>query len=182
MAMVSVRSVAVALGLFVCLSACAAQPRAAVRPAKPAGAPSQKALGGTIESQDKALGAALVVLNLAPSPEHHRAVAGEYRRLGILDAAFDHLTAATRLDPRDAAAYDARARIWRDWGFPELGMADSARAVFFAPNSAAAHNTWGTLLAAAGFNAEAKREFEAALALDPQAAFARANLCRVGGC
>ena len=39
-----------------------------------------------------------------------------------------------------------------------------------------------SVLAAAGFNAEAKREFEAALALDPQAAFARANLCRVGGC
>ena len=99
-----------------------------------------------------------------------------------MDAAFDHLTAATRLDPRDAAAYDARARIWRDWGFPELGMADSARAVFFAPNSAAAHNTWGTLLAAAGFDAEARREFEAALALDPHAAFARANLCSLGGC
>src|SRR4029450_5681722 len=109
-------------------------------------------------------------------------VAKEYRRLGIMDAAFDHLTAATRLDPRDAAAYDARARIWRDWGFPELGMGDSARAVFFAPRSAAAHNTRGTLLAAAGLEVEARREFEKALALDPNAGFARANLCRVGGC
>ena len=61
-------------------------------------------------------------------------------------------------------------------------MGDSARAVFFAPRSAAAHNTRGTLLAAAGLEVEARREFEKALALDPNAGFARANLCRVGGC
>ena len=99
-----------------------------------------------------------------------------------MDTAFDHLSAATRLDPRDAAAYDARARIWRDWGFPELGMGDSARAVFYAPRSAAARNTRGTLLAAAGWKAEALREFEAALALDPEASFARENVCRLVGC
>jgi Flp pilus assembly protein TadD len=61
-------------------------------------------------------------------------------------------------------------------------MADSARAVFFAPQSAAAYNTRGTLLAAVGLDADARREFEKALAIDPNAAFARANLCRVGGC
>ena len=121
-------------------------------------------------------------LALVPTPAHHRAVADEYRRLQILDAAFDHLSAATRLNPQDAAAYDARARIWRDWGHPELGMADSARAVFYAPRSAAAHNTRGTLLAAAGLKEEALREFEAALALDPNASFARVNLCRLVGC
>jgi tetratricopeptide (TPR) repeat protein len=139
-------------------------------------------VAGTIESQDKRLAAALVLLTVAPTADQHRAVAEEYRRLGILDTAFDHLTAATELDPRDAAAYDARARIWRDWGFPELGMGDSARAVFYAPRSAAAHNTRGTLLAAAGFEAAARQAFETALALDPDAEFARANLCRLGGC
>ena len=140
------------------------------------------ALGGTIESQDPALAAALLRLALMPTPAHHRAVADEYRRLQVLDAAFDHLSAATRLNPQDAAAYDARARIWRDWGYPQLGMADSARAVFYAPRSAAAHNTRGTLLAAAGLKEDALREFEAALALDPEAAFAQINKCRLVAC
>jgi tetratricopeptide (TPR) repeat protein len=142
----------------------------------------QKAMGATVEAQDPALAAALLRVALIPTPAHHRAVADEYRRLQILDAAFDHLSAATRLNPRDAAAYDARARIWRDWGFPEMGMADSARAVYYAPRSAAAHNTRGTLLAAAGFKEDALREFEAALALDPGASFARVNKCRLAGC
>jgi tetratricopeptide (TPR) repeat protein len=139
-------------------------------------------MGTTVEAQDPALAAALLRLALVPTPAHHRAVADEYRRLRILDAAFDHLSAATRLNPRDAAAYDARARIWRDWGFPQLGMGDSARAVFYAPRSAAAHNTRGTLLAAAGLKEEALREFEAALALDPDASFARVNWCRLVSC
>ena len=177
------RSIPVAVSLVVCLSGCSAAHPASLRPdVRPTDGASRKTFGNTIESQDRALGTALLVLTIAPTAQHHRAVAHEYQRLGILDAAFDHLTAATRLDPRDAAAYDARARIWRDWGFPELGMADSARAVFYAPWSAAAHNTRGTLLAAIGLEADARREFERALALDPDAAFARANLCRVGGC
>jgi Tfp pilus assembly protein PilF len=129
---------------------------------------SSKQLSMTVEAADPALAAVLLALRMAPSAAGHRAAAAEYRRLGILDTAFDHLTAATRLDPRDAAAYDARARIWRDWGFPQMGMGDAARAVYYAPRSAAAHNTWGTLLAAAGRQAEARRQFE--LALDLRAA------------
>ena len=170
------RCLAVGLFVLVCLPGCALKPRPVTSAAV------LKTMGGTVEGQDPALSAALLLLTLAPTPEHHRAVADEYRRLRIMDTAFDHLSAATRLDPRDAAAYDARARIWRDWGFPELGMGDSARAVFFAPRSAAAHNTRGTLLAAAGLKAEALREFEAALVLDPEASFARENVCRLVGC
>ena len=175
------RSAAVAIVVVVCLSGCSMRHRSSVLPT-PSQSKSRTLLGGTIESQDPALSRALLALNFVPSAPHHRAVADEYRRLGILDAAFDHLTAATRLDPRDAAAFDARARIWRDWGFPELGMTDSARAVFLAPRSAAARNTRGTLLAAAGLEEDARREFKTALELDPNAEFARANLCRVGGC
>jgi tetratricopeptide (TPR) repeat protein len=166
--------------LLACAAGCSTHPRPALRPMPSASV--QNALGATVEAQDPALAAALLRLAVIPTSAHHRAVAAEYRRLHILDAAFDHLSAATRLNPRDAAAYDARARIWRDWGFPELGMADSARAVFYAPRSAAAHNTRGTLLAAAGFTEDALREFEAALALDPGASFARVNKCRLVGC
>lgn len=165
---------AVAVLVLMCVSGCSLHARPT--------APVQSALGATVEAQDPALSAALLRLAVVPSPAHHRAVAAEYRRLEILDAAFGHLSAATRLNPRDAAAYDARARIWRDSGHPELGMADCARAVFYAPKSAAARNTRGTLLAAAGLKQEALREFEAALALDPNASFARENLCRLVGC
>jgi tetratricopeptide (TPR) repeat protein len=138
--------------------------------------PVQKALGATVESQNPTLSAALLTLRLRPSAASHRDVATEYRRLRIDDAAFDHLTAATRLDPEDAAAYDELARIWRDWGFPQMGMADAARAVFFAPTSAATHNTRGTLLARLGQMAAARRDFETALSLDPSAEYAAANL------
>jgi Flp pilus assembly protein TadD len=91
--------------------------------------------------------------------------------------AFDHLTAATRLDPSDAAAYDARARIWRDWGFAHLGVGDATRAVYHAPDSAEAHNTRGTLLAVLGQTDAARQEFERAVQLDQGATFAKTNLC-----
>lgn len=169
--------VIVALALT-CASACSGR----ARPQLPPQANRSQTLGATIESIDSGLAAALLQLAAVPTAEHHRAVADEYRRLKILDAAFDHLSAATRLDPRDAAAYDARARIWRDWGAPHLGLADSTRAVYYAPRSATAHNTRGTLLAAAGMKAEAAHEFEVALEIDPSASFARTNLCQLVAC
>jgi Flp pilus assembly protein TadD len=122
------------------------------------------------------LAAALLRLQIDPSADRHRSVASAYRRLRIDDAAFDHLKAATRLDPEDAIAYDGLARIWRDWGFPELGLPDAARAVFYAPRSAEARNTRGTLLAAVGQTDAARRDFTAALTLDPDARYAAANL------
>ena len=56
-------------------------------------------------------------------------MAGEYRRLGVLDLAHAQFTAAVRADPADAASFDALARIWRDWRFPHLGIEDAYRAV-----------------------------------------------------
>ena len=83
----------------------------------------------SVESQDPALAAALLRLAAHPSAEAHEAVSVEYRRLGLLEDAYTHVTAAATLEPRDARAYEMRARIWRDWGFPSSGMADAARAV-----------------------------------------------------
>lgn len=160
--------------LLVCTQACASHQRSSRSADR-----RTQVVGATVETRDPLLAAVLTQLALVPSAAHHRAVATEYRRLGILDTAFDHLTAATRLDPRDAAAYDARARIWRDWGYPGMGMPDAARAIYFAPRSAAAHNTFGTLLAAAGLIEQARHEFQVALSLDPEAGFARANLLRL---
>lgn len=133
----------------------------------------------SVESQDPALAAALLRLALHPSAEAHEAVSLEYRRLGLLEDAYTHVTAAAALEPRDARAYEMRARIWRDWGFPSSGMADAARAVYYAPHSASAHNTWGTLLTGTGWLVDARREFDRARSLDPTGAYAQTNLCYV---
>ena len=117
----------------------------------------------TLENTDRALSAALLRAAVAPTPEAHRAVGDRYRALGILDMAYDHYLRASQMDRTDSAAYEGLARIWRDWGFPALGAADASRAVFYAPASASAHNTWGTVLTATGHHVDARREYERAV-------------------
>lgn len=131
----------------------------------------------TLEAQDPVLAKALLLLEAAPSAARHRAVADAYLRLGISDQAHEHLSAAVKLEPRDAASWDRMARIWRDWGLPHLGLTDAHRAVYFAPKSPVVHNTLGTVLHAMGRHDEARAEFERALQLDPAAAYALNNLC-----
>ncbi len=104
----------------------------------------------TLEAQDPVLAKALLLLEAAPSAARHRAVADAYMRLGISDQAHEHLSAAVKLEPRDAASWDRMARIWRDWGLPHLGLTDAHRAVYFAPASPVVHNTLGTILHALG--------------------------------
>jgi tetratricopeptide (TPR) repeat protein len=133
----------------------------------------------TAETHDPVLQSALTRLAVAASPESHRRVALAYYRLGIRDLAFDHFQAAVRLERSDAAAWDGMARVWRDWGFPQLGLSDAHRAVFYAPRSAAARNTLGTLLQALGNRKDARREYERAVTLNPRAAWAYNNLCNL---
>lgn len=134
----------------------------------------------TIEGEDLGLATALADLKKGPNAAAYRVVASEYSRLGVLDMAWDNLTLAIDLAPKDAASYDARARVWRDWGQSGLGLADAARAVYYEPTSAAAHNTLGTLLFALGQLDEAQSRFEIAMALAPDAAWIRSNLCYTG--
>jgi tetratricopeptide (TPR) repeat protein len=104
--------------------------------------------------------------------------AGEhYRAAGALSAAYGHYAAALAHDRRDASSYEGLARVWRDWGLPALGLPDAHRAVYFAPDSASAHNTVGTLLAALGRFDAADRAFARAAELDPVAAWAWSNRC-----
>jgi tetratricopeptide (TPR) repeat protein len=131
----------------------------------------------TVEAWDPRLSSALLALAIGPTAERHRTVAVEYRRLGILDMAYSNFTQAVGLDPRDAAAHEGLARIWRDWGFPHLGVADALKAVRLAPTSASAANTYGTLLAAVGQLDAARTWYERALALDAGASYALNNLC-----
>ena len=83
------------------------------------------------------------------------------------------------LNPRDAEAYEGLARVWRDWGLPHLGVGDAHRATFYAPQSAAMHNTYGTMMQALGRYKDAKAAYELASTLDPSAAYAVNNLCYV---
>src|SRR5204863_3932219 len=63
------------------------------------------------------------------------------------------------------------------WGIPSMAMADARRAVFYAPRSAMAANTVGTVFQALGDFAEAKRWYAQAINLDPAAWYALNNLC-----
>jgi tetratricopeptide (TPR) repeat protein len=146
----------------------------AAAPPKPV---APKAIAVSLEAWDPQLAASLTALAVAPSAEAHRRVALEYRRLEVLDQAHAHLTRAIELDPRNASALDARARIWRDWGFPELGLADARDAVALVPESPEAANTLGTLLEATHHLSEARVWYQRALTLDTHATYALNNLC-----
>jgi len=157
------------------------RPEAARRAAEAiaAATPSAQPDVPTLEGEDRVLAAALLDLERGPTAPRHRAAGDAYRRAGVLDKAHEHYTAAIRLDPADAVSWDARARIWRDWGFPNLGLPDARRAVYFAPSSAEAANTLGTIHYVLGQPDAALLAFERAASLAPGAAWARRNLCRV---
>jgi Flp pilus assembly protein TadD len=131
----------------------------------------------TLESLRPRLAAAAAAAAFAPSPETLRAAAAEYARAGVNDRAFEYLNRSIALAPRDAAGYDALARLWRDSGFPQLGLGDAYRAIYYAPDSSIAHNTLGTLLQSLGHREAARRAYERALGLEPTAVYALNNLC-----
>jgi len=133
--------------------------------------------GQTLETSDPRLFAALARLAGANTAANHVAVATEYRRLHVLDLAYRHLSDAVKLDSSNADAYEAQARIWRDWGFARLGLGEAYRAVYLAPDSPAAANTLGTLLEALGRTRDARVWYRRALALDPKAVYALNNDC-----
>ena len=131
----------------------------------------------TVEGLNPDLANVLAFAAALPSPQAYRAVAYQYRRLGILDRAHQYLQSALLLQPQDAATYDALARMWRDSGYPNFALGDAYRAVYFAPSSPAVHNTLGTVLQALGRRALARAEYERAINLDPGATYALNNLC-----
>jgi len=131
----------------------------------------------TLESTDQRLTAALAHLAATPTAQAHRQVALEYRRLRVLDHAEEHFGAALKLDPKDTVSRDGMARIWRDWGFPQMALPQARRAVADAPGSAMAANTLGTVFQAIGMFDEAKRWYWRAVALDKDAWYALNNLC-----
>jgi tetratricopeptide (TPR) repeat protein len=133
----------------------------------------------TIERLDGPLREALAALAREESAQAHVAVAWRYWDLGVYDAAYDHYSDAIRLEPKDATAWDGRARVWRHWHLIEPALSDVHRALFYAPRRADVRNTLGTILEAAGQCSEARVAYEDALTLDPSAVWAKANLDRL---
>jgi Flp pilus assembly protein TadD len=123
------------------------------------------------------LAAAMARQSAAPTVGNEIALAQTLAGLGIADQAYEHFARAARLDPHAGAAWDGLARIWRDWGFPGLGLGDAYRAVSAEPQSPGARNTLGTILEYLGHGREARTQFEQALALNPGVAYAQNNLC-----
>jgi len=136
-------------------------------------------VGGSFESTNPKLRGALTHLTIAPTIEQHLAVSRAYRESGIMDHALDYLNRSLAVNGPSATTYEARARLWRDWGYPQLGLTDAHRAVYLAPDSPTAHNTLGTLLYRLGQRRAAEEQFQRTLALSPDAWYAFANLCHV---
>jgi Flp pilus assembly protein TadD len=134
-------------------------------------------LSAAVESTNAELREALLGVMLVPSPAHHMRVARAYRAIGIFDTAYDYLARSLTLNGPDAEVHDAVARLWRDWGQPGNGLSHAYQAVGLAPEWPVAHNTLGTLLFRLGHRGQARARFEFAVTLDPNAAYALANLC-----
>lgn len=130
-----------------------------------------------VEIQNLQLRKALLAVRLDPTLANHLEAAKAYQRLGIMDQAYDQLQGAAVLDTNSAAVNDAMARVWRDWGLPQLGLSNAYRAVHAAPSSATAKHTLGTLFYALGLRREAQSAFTEVVRLDPQAWYGWQNLC-----
>ena len=128
------------------------------------------------EQWSPTLAAALSRNSAFPTVQSQLELAHAYYSIGILDKASDLYEAVARREPRQAAAWDGLARIWRDWGYPQIGLGDAHRAVWADPRSPAARNTLGTILVLLGKSREAKEQFARAALLDPAAAYAQYNL------
>jgi tetratricopeptide (TPR) repeat protein len=133
----------------------------------------------SIERLDKPLREALAALGRQETPAAHLAVAQNYWRLRVYDAAFDHYSDALTLDPKNVVALDGRARVWRHWGMTGPALSDVHRALYYGPNRPDALNTLGTILEAAGQCAGARDAYARAASVDPAATWAKSNLDRL---
>jgi Flp pilus assembly protein TadD len=131
----------------------------------------------TVEATEPTLRMALTNLSAAQTDDRLYDVGAAYHQLGLLDQAYQYYNRALRLNRRHAASHEGLARVWRDWGFPLLGLGDAHRATFYSPASPSAENTLGTVLHALGRREEARVAYQRALLLEPAAPYALNNLC-----
>jgi Flp pilus assembly protein TadD len=138
--------------------------------------PRQPPAASTVEASDPVLGEALLRLAVDRDTGALLGAAQRYYQLGIRDRAIELYSEAIDRNPRSASAYDGRARVLRDWGLHEQALGDAHRATYFAPSSAEAWNTVGTIFQALNRMSEARASFVKAT-LAGSAPFAWSNLC-----
>ncbi len=104
----------------------------------------------TLETRDPAIAAALLLASSQPTAERYRNLAERYRERGVLDAAYRNFNRAIALNPRDGAAYEGLARVWRDWGLPGARSRRRAPRHLLRATVGSARNTYGTVMQALG--------------------------------
>ena len=104
-------------------------------------------LAPTLESRDPVSASALAQAADAPDgrkPSRGRRGVPASRRHGLrVPSTARRRCSSTRAT---AGAFEGLARLWRDWGSPELALGDAHRAIHCRPDSASAYNTLGTVL------------------------------------
>jgi tetratricopeptide (TPR) repeat protein len=148
-------------------------------PVKPLELVAKTTTTGTLETADQDLAAAIALIGKTPTTDAVVRAADEYARLKVYDRAEQLLTQALGERPRDARLHDRLARLWRDWGFPDIAWPHASRAEYYDPRSAVVQNTMATIQMALGRLEAAASKLERAVALDPTAAYAFSNLCYV---
>ena len=114
-------------------------------------ASARRSRAGRSRTPDPELAAALLVEAAVPTAANHLRVAAQYRRVGVLDAAFAQLRAWR---PPWSRVRRPPTRPWR--GLARLGAcptgrsATAQRAAYCSARSASAQNTLGTMLDALG--------------------------------
>jgi Flp pilus assembly protein TadD len=139
--------------------------------------PAPRGSAPTLETSDPVLAAALKDLAVTPTVENLYAVGAAYHRRGLLDQAYTYYSRSLHRNPHRGQTHEAIGRLWRDAGLPQLGLSDLHRAIYYAPTSASARNTLGTVLQALGFRDEARNAYKMAFLLDGNAGYALNNLC-----
>jgi tetratricopeptide (TPR) repeat protein len=165
----------------ICIAACGTGRRPTPAHAPSSGPVNASATGSglvvAVESHDPQLSNALGWLLVDRSAARLVAVGNRYYQLRIRDKAMDYYSEAITLGDTHAGALDGRARILRDWGFLDEALEDVLRAVGGSPDSAAAVNTFGTILQTLGRHDEAAVVYARAADLDRAAPYAMTNLC-----
>jgi tetratricopeptide (TPR) repeat protein len=120
-----------------------------------------------------AAAAARAALAAAPADANaHAHLGASLMHLGNLDEALAHVTRAIELDPQHAIAHNTRALCLLDLGRVTEGLESCRRAIELQPDRADAYNTRGLLQSDATL---AMRDFEHAIALQPEASEPRYN-------
>jgi tetratricopeptide (TPR) repeat protein len=121
---------------------------------------------------------------LLAQSKNKQASADVYFRLGkiyhdfrIYDEAQRYYQKAIQLEPKNAAYHEYFARLWRDWGAPDLGINSAQQALQLKPDAPEGWNTLGTLYDRMGKRKQAVESYQKALAADPNLDYVYSNLC-----